>query len=121
MTNTAVASTWKLPKPLTVTGVAQCEIITASELLQPSSEQFLGKSIEEIMDTVLQTLGDHLGAILGKVTAVFHLFSVYFNIQEMLRCLPKAVQLFSPLEGLTDASSIRFLQSSGRSIGCPRQ
>jgi flotillin len=52
--------------PLTVTGVAQCKIITASELLQTASEQFLGKSIQEIMDTVLQTLEGHLRAILGE-------------------------------------------------------
>ncbi|CAG0918285.1 unnamed protein product [Notodromas monacha] len=54
--------------PLTVTGVAQCKIITASELLQTASEQFLGKSIQEIMDTVLQTLEGHLRAILGTLT-----------------------------------------------------
>ncbi|CAG0886654.1 unnamed protein product [Cyprideis torosa] len=50
--------------PLTVTGVAQCKIMTAAELLQTASEQFLGKSVFEIQDTVLQTLEGHLRAIL---------------------------------------------------------
>ena len=52
--------------PLTVTGVAQCKIMTAPELLQTASEQFLGKSVFEIQDTILQTLEGHLRAILGE-------------------------------------------------------
>lgn len=52
--------------PLTVTGVAQCKIMTAKELLQTASEQFLGKSIQEVKMTILQTLEGHLRAILGK-------------------------------------------------------
>lgn len=51
--------------PLTVTGVAQCKIMKAVELLQTASEQFLGKSVKEIKSTVLQTLEGHLRAILG--------------------------------------------------------
>lgn len=51
--------------PLTVTGVAQCKIMKAEELLQTACEQFLGKSVEEIKSTVLQTLEGHLRAILG--------------------------------------------------------
>jgi flotillin len=51
--------------PLTVTGVAQCKIMKADELLQTASEQFLGKSIKEVKMTVLQTLEGHLRAILG--------------------------------------------------------
>merc|ERR550517_1966611 len=39
--------------PLTVTGVAQCKIMTAKELLQTASEQFLGKKEHEIKSTVL--------------------------------------------------------------------
>ncbi|KAK3909025.1 Flotillin-2 [Frankliniella fusca] len=50
--------------PLTVTGVAQCKIMKADELLQTASEQFLGKSVKEIKSTVLQTLEGHLRAIL---------------------------------------------------------
>uniref|UniRef100_A0A1B0FBA6 Band 7 domain-containing protein n=1 Tax=Glossina morsitans morsitans TaxID=37546 RepID=A0A1B0FBA6_GLOMM len=71
--------------PLTVTGVAQCKIMKSSsydkyeemmnvyyfhhqadELLGTASEQFLGKSVNEIKQTILQTLEGHLRAILGK-------------------------------------------------------
>lgn len=38
----------------------------ADELLGTASEQFLGKSVKEIKQTVLQTLEGHLRAILGK-------------------------------------------------------
>lgn len=54
--------------PLTVTGVAQCKIMKADELLHTASEQFLGKSVKEIKSTVLQTLEGHLRAILGKAS-----------------------------------------------------
>lgn len=52
--------------PLTVTGVAQCKIMKADELLHTASEQFLGKSVYEIKSTILSTLEGHLRAILGK-------------------------------------------------------
>ena len=52
--------------PLSVTGVAQCKIMKADELLQTASEQFLGKSPKEIRATILQTLEGHLRSILGK-------------------------------------------------------
>ncbi|XP_044763986.1 flotillin-2 isoform X1 [Coccinella septempunctata] len=54
--------------PLTVTGVAQCKIMKADELLQTASEQFLGKTVKEIKATILQTLEGHLRAILGTLT-----------------------------------------------------
>ncbi|CAH1163201.1 unnamed protein product [Phaedon cochleariae] len=54
--------------PLTVTGVAQCKIMKADELLATASEQFLGKTVKEIKSTVLQTLEGHLRAILGTLT-----------------------------------------------------
>ncbi|EFA04907.2 Flotillin-2-like Protein [Tribolium castaneum] len=54
--------------PLTVTGVAQCKIMKADELLYTASEQFLGKSVKEIKATILQTLEGHLRAILGTLT-----------------------------------------------------
>lgn len=54
--------------PLTVTGVAQCKIMTAKELLQTASEQFLGKDNYEIEQTILQTLEGHLRAILGTLS-----------------------------------------------------
>lgn len=38
----------------------------ADELLGTASEQFLGKSVSEIKQTILQTLEGHLRAILGK-------------------------------------------------------
>merc|ERR1719492_58427 len=38
------------------------------DLLQTASEQFLGKSVNEIKETVLQTLEGHLRAILGTMT-----------------------------------------------------
>jgi hypothetical protein len=37
----------------------------ADELLGTASEQFLGKSVKEIKQTILQTLEGHLRAILG--------------------------------------------------------
>ncbi|RZC41438.1 hypothetical protein BDFB_014048 [Asbolus verrucosus] len=56
--------------PLTVTGVAQCKIMKADELLYTASEQFLGKPVKEIKSTILQTLEGHLRAILGKQNVV---------------------------------------------------
>ncbi len=52
--------------PLTVTGVAQCKVMTETELLATACEQFLGKSVEHIKSVILQTLEGHLRAILGK-------------------------------------------------------
>jgi len=64
--------------PLTVTGVAQCKIMKADELLHTASEQFLGKSVHEIKSTILSTLEGHLRAILG---------TFYFIIKQiMVRC-----------------------------------
>ncbi|XP_023246415.1 flotillin-2-like [Copidosoma floridanum] len=51
--------------PLTVTGVAQCKIMKADELLHTASEQFLGKNVHEIKSTILSTLEGHLRATLG--------------------------------------------------------
>lgn len=56
--------------PLTVTGVAQCKIMKADELLHTASEQFLGKSVHEIKSTILSTLEGHLRAILGTFSHV---------------------------------------------------
>lgn len=61
--------------PLSVTGVAQCKVMKAVELLQTASEQFLGKPDQEIRGTILHTLEGHLRAILGndndKITTLF--------------------------------------------------
>ena len=40
--------------------------MTEKELLASACEQFLGKSVREIEDVLLQTLEGHLRAILGK-------------------------------------------------------
>ncbi|OWA53217.1 Flotillin-2 [Hypsibius exemplaris] len=54
---------------LTVTGVAQVKVMTRSdELLQNALVQFLGRSVKEIEDVILQTLEGHLRAILGSLT-----------------------------------------------------
>lgn len=49
----------------------------ADELLGTASEQFLGKSVKEIKQTVLQTLEGHLRAILGKFFLYF--FNLYMR------------------------------------------
>uniref|UniRef100_A0A8C5PMK6 Flotillin n=1 Tax=Leptobrachium leishanense TaxID=445787 RepID=A0A8C5PMK6_9ANUR len=53
---------------LTVTGVAQVKIMTERELLAVACEQFLGKTVHEIKNVVLQTLEGHLRSILGTLT-----------------------------------------------------
>lgn len=42
--------------------------MTAKELLQTASEQFLGKTSQEVQLTILQTLEGHLRAILGTLS-----------------------------------------------------
>lgn len=54
--------------PLTVTGVAQCKVMTEKEFLQIAAEQFLGKKVELVKDVILQTLEGHLRAILGTLS-----------------------------------------------------
>ncbi|XP_059762536.1 flotillin-2 isoform X4 [Balaenoptera ricei] len=54
--------------PLFVTGVAQVKIMTEKELLAVACEQFLGKSVQDIKNVVLQTLEGHLRSILGTLT-----------------------------------------------------
>ncbi|XP_054155157.1 flotillin-2-like [Oppia nitens] len=54
--------------PLTVTGVAQCKVMTEKEFLTIAAEQFLGKSVDHIKCVILQTLEGHLRAILGTLT-----------------------------------------------------
>jgi flotillin len=54
---------------LTVTGVAQVKVMTRSEeLLHNALVQFLGRSVKEVEDVILQTLEGHLRAILGSLT-----------------------------------------------------
>lgn len=52
--------------PVTVTGTAHVKIMKAEELIESASEQFLGKSKQDIQTTILQTLEGHLRAILGE-------------------------------------------------------
>merc|ERR1712168_503325 len=54
--------------PLTVTGVAQCKVMTAPSMLQTACEQFLGKTTSHVEQVILQTLEGHLRAILGTLT-----------------------------------------------------
>jgi flotillin len=54
--------------PLTVTGVAQCKVMTEKDFLTIAAEQFLGKEIVHIKSVILQTLEGHLRAILGTLT-----------------------------------------------------
>ncbi|XP_013384487.1 flotillin-2-like [Lingula anatina] len=54
--------------PLTVTGVAQCKVMTEPELLATACEQFLGKDVRQIESVILQTLEGHLRAILGTLS-----------------------------------------------------
>ena len=51
--------------PLTVTGVAQCKVMTEREFLATAAEQFLGKEVDHVKSVILQTLEGHLRAILG--------------------------------------------------------
>lgn len=68
--------------PLTVTGVAQCKIMKADELLHTASEQFLGKTVKEIKSTILQTLEGHLRAILGETYLI-----IFYPIAEYVKIL----------------------------------
>ncbi|KFM70331.1 Flotillin-2, partial [Stegodyphus mimosarum] len=54
--------------PLTVTGVAQCKIMTEPEFLATAAEQFLGDEIRQVKSVILQTLEGHLRAILGTLS-----------------------------------------------------
>ena len=54
--------------PITVTGVAQVKVMKAEPMLMLASEQFLGKALFEMEETILQTLEGHLRAILGTLT-----------------------------------------------------
>eukprot|EP00123_Amoebidium_parasiticum_P015409 comp22956_c0_seq1/m.36437 comp22956_c0_seq1/g.36437 ORF comp22956_c0_seq1/g.36437 comp22956_c0_seq1/m.36437 type:complete len:441 (-) comp22956_c0_seq1:603-1925(-) len=54
---------------LTVTGAAQVKFLTQDEeMLHRAAEQFLGKTVAEVQNVVLQTLEGHLRAILGSLT-----------------------------------------------------
>lgn len=73
--------------PLTVTGVAQCKIMKADELLHTASEQFLGKSVHEIKSTILSTLEGHLRAILGTCRSLINSIFYFIFEKQFLECL----------------------------------
>ena len=54
--------------PIAVTGCAQVKIMKSIELLTSASEQFLGKDMTEVHNTLLQTMEGHLRSILGTLT-----------------------------------------------------
>lgn len=53
--------------------------MTAKELLQTASEQFLGKTSQEVQLTILQTLEGHLRAILGTLSVEEVPYSLFGN------------------------------------------
>lgn len=65
--------------PLTVTGVAQCKIMTDKEFLSIAAEQFLGKDVNHIKSVILQTLEGHLRAILGRLSLVSSVIKKVLN------------------------------------------
>jgi len=55
--------------PLTVTGVAQVNVMTRDKTsLKKASENFMGRSIGEIQEQIQETLEGHLRAIVGQLT-----------------------------------------------------
>lgn len=90
--------------PLTVTGVAQCKIMKADELLHTASEQFLGKSVHEIKSTILSTLEGHLRAILGTFAQSrrdFYFIISHLTIRASSFSRQPHEKLISPFELIT--------------------
>ena len=54
--------------PIVVDGVAQVKIKGDEGSIRTASEQFLGKSVEQIKEIALQTVEGHLRAIIGTLT-----------------------------------------------------
>ncbi len=54
--------------PIVVDGVAQVKIRGDEASIRTASEQFLGKSVEQIKEVALQTVEGHLRAIIGTLT-----------------------------------------------------
>lgn len=55
--------------PITVTGVSQVKIMSDNaELLSTAIQLFVGRPLEEIQNTIIQTLEGHFRAILGTLT-----------------------------------------------------
>jgi flotillin len=105
--------------PLTVTGVAQCKVMTEGSLLEQACEQFLGRSIHEIQDILLQTLDGHLRAIMGTMT-VEAVYQDRDKFAEMVREVAAPDLGRMGMEILTFTikevvDSVQYLDSLGRS------
>ena len=70
--------------PVTVTGVAQCKIMRAPDILKKACEQFLGKSPRHIEEVILQTLEGHLRAILGRSSLWILFCFINFNTFKLI-------------------------------------
>lgn len=92
--------------PLTVTGVAQCKVMTEKEFLATAAEQFLGKDVDHIKSVILQTLEGHLRAILGMWQVFFYtcygekwgkvvlILNLFYYIKEMLAFIYRYIVSF---------------------------
>lgn len=72
--------------PVTVDGVAQVKIKGDEESIAIAAEQFLSRSREDVMKTVLQTLEGHMRAVLGTLTVE----DIYRGRQELARRVREA-------------------------------
>jgi flotillin len=72
--------------PVTVDGVAQVKIRGDEESIAIAAEQFLSRSREDVMRTVLQTLEGHMRAVLGTLTVE----EIYRGRQELARRVREA-------------------------------
>ncbi len=72
--------------PITVDGVAQMKIKGDEESIAVAAEQFLSRSREDVMKTVLQTLEGHMRAVLGTMTVE----EIYRGRQELARRVREA-------------------------------
>ncbi|MDR7416452.1 MAG: SPFH domain-containing protein [Armatimonadota bacterium] len=72
--------------PVTVDGVAQVKIRGDEDSIAIAAEQFLSRSREDVMRTVLQTLEGHMRAVLGTMTVE----DIYRGRQELARRVREA-------------------------------
>ncbi len=72
--------------PVTVDGVAQVKIKGDEDSIAVAAEQFLSRSRDDVMRTVLQTLEGHMRAVLGTLTVE----EIYRGRQELARRVREA-------------------------------
>ncbi|KAM7535788.1 hypothetical protein Aperf_G00000103820 [Anoplocephala perfoliata] len=99
-------------------GVAQVKVMKESKFLEAACEHFLGRSTEEIKDTILHTLEGHLRSILG----VLSVEDIYKDREVFARSVREVaapdvakmgVELLSfTIKDLTDR--VQYLDSLGR-------